>query len=207
MKQYASLIVTLAFLLIFSLWAQSGFLAYRELELGRQALYEQNTRDALSAFRRSMSQQTLFLPFAQDAAFELEQIIRRENSTEENTEKSSPELRQEALAHYASAIATRRSWILESLREDPFKQRYFALEQAYGKKIPAATIQQADAYTPKPIFFLVAQAGFFLWIGAVLMFIFRALQADGSIHWRTGLSCCLGFVLGFGIWVLGLLWA
>lgn len=57
---------------------------------------------------------------------------------------------------------------------------------------------------PRPVWALVALAGFCLWVGGAVLLLFRGLRPDASVVWRRLWPMALAVGSGFALFCLGL---
>lgn len=204
-------ILVIAFGLLVVLAIKISFHSYQEYQAGEKAIVQKNWKQSIVHYERAIK---WYMPFSQAVQQSGERLWEIATVAEQRQDFR---LALEAYRALRSALYAVESFYIPHRKWIPqCDERIASLmatlqkpqepEQAAADKSRFLEMLQRDT-SPHLGWSLVMEIGFLGWIGFTILLIWYAYNAAGELVWQRGVLWGSGIVLGFVLWIMGMLFA
>ena len=205
------LILILALFLIFSTVAKIVLNSNHELKLAEEYASKNELASAMTHYVRSIQWYVPGLNLQERAAEGLWEVaLKNEAQNDSENALNAYRLLRGAFYSVRSFYTPGKIWILRCnekiavlMAQQPATSES-EKKQSYEERLAANWKLLAEEKPPRPLWAMLAVCGFFGWIGSALFFIMKAITKTGGIRTRPAFIWGFGFLLFYGLWVLGL---
>ena len=210
-KQTALTVLTVGLILLSSLVAKVYFNARSELNLAEDHLSQNRFQQASTHFQRSLHWFFPGLDFKEDAAKGLWRIAEQyENAGDLQNAVDTYRLLRGSFYGARSFYTPGRHWIdrcnlkiAELMARQPPPSATDAQKSFAERKREYLSLLTAEK-SPHANWALTAELGFSGWVACCVLFIFRGLSKSGELQSRPALIWGTGFLIFYGLWILGM---